>query len=286
MTTNDSSTGETGGFKYTARTLTIVSDTRHEAVGDLVRHGDWESDSVKPISENCLVRQPGTIFVGPDHIGDKHWNDRSKMPTTGGVASIEQVSLVKQVNGEKTSVEESWWAVDCPVCYTRHEVQGAGEDSRSEAIDAMLECCGVEWVPPSDWIEDCDVCGDSHRERGSCTRLGMREPFPDPESHHYDCAECEWSGGGADLQGPDGLCPDCGTAAVRAVEAATDGGTDTGDTQRPFGPFSRIICWLKGHEWQDDGFLTPGYECERCWAWTHSADPENQQASNTGDIDE
>lgn len=234
--TGETSGDESGQFKYTARTLITTYDSRHEAVGDLVRYGDWQTDSVVPISENCLVQQPGTIFVGPDHIGDKHWSDRTKVPTTGGVTNIDHVSLVKQVNGTEASVEESWWATDCPVCHTRHEVQGADEDSRGEAIDQMLACCGVEWVPPTDWLEECSICGDSHRESSECTRLSMREPFPDPESHTYDCAECEWSGGGADIQGPDGLCPDCGTASVRAIEVAADGGHLPSDTvETPFG---------------------------------------------------
>jgi DNA-directed RNA polymerase subunit RPC12/RpoP len=218
-------------FEYTARTLKRAYDTRHEAVAALAQYGDWQNDTVVPISESCLVRQPGTIFVGPDHIGEKYWNERRKYPTTGGVATVKAVSLVKKVNGTKASVEESWWAVDCPVCHSRHEVQGASENARMQAIEAMEKCCGVGWVPPLDWIEDCNVCGDSHRESSECTPLNRREPFPDPESHYYECAECDWDGGGAEIQGPAGACPECGTRSVRAREVATDGGQSVDGTE-------------------------------------------------------
>jgi uncharacterized OB-fold protein len=247
-------------FRYTARTLDTTHETRHEAIGALACYGDWESDSVAPISESCLVRRWGTTFVGPDHIGDKYFDERQYMATTHGVAQIDQVSLVRRVNNHTEKVVNSWWEIECPVCGFTHEIDGSSEDARREAIDVMLDCCDIEWQPPSDWIEDCEICGDSHRERHDCTCLSHREPFPSPDSHRYDCAECQWTGDGDDLHGPAGFCPDCGTSAVRAVQVATDGGTKT--TPPGDDPGMAVMGYEPVAAAQYDGDRECQYDCE------------------------
>lgn len=158
-----------------------------------------------------------------DCLADATWGDRTRMLTSAGVVDLEDVSLIEHVNDRQGEVQEHYHRATCPECFHDHRRDG-GEDARRELIDALLECCGIEWVTPSDYVTDCDICGDGHRGRYNCTPPSGREPFPGVDED-YACAACGWSGHGGDLQGPFGECPDCDSPAVQVVSA---GGTDRG----------------------------------------------------------
>lgn len=149
------------------------------------------------------------------HIGDELYGDRFRIATTEGVLKIEQVSITVMTDGYSERVEDSWWRATCPVCRREHESDGPSEDERMVAIEAAHDCCGAEWLPPQDWIEGCEVCGEDHREYHECVPPSRREPFPGID-REYSCRECDWAGAGEDLQGPDGRCPECETTAVEA----------------------------------------------------------------------
>lgn len=151
------------------------------------------------------------------HLGDDLFGDRFQIATTEGILPIDSVRVLKQVNRREPKFERGFWRGTCPVCGREYEVEGGSEDDREDAWQAALDCCGAEWLPPTDWVDDCDICGDSHREKRGCTAIWIREPFPNPESHEYDCSECEWSGEVEDFGNHKGLCPECDSAAVRAI---------------------------------------------------------------------
>ena len=168
-------------------------------------------------------KSPGDKFAHAECVADHCYEDREKVATDEGVFRIKSVTIMKTV-GTKEELLDSYWQAECPVCYRTHETDDHSEDVRTDLIDQVCECCGAEWLPPSDWIEDCEICGTSHRESRDCKPLSMREPFPDPDEHRYECAKCEWSGEGDEFGNPDGYCPECDSAAVRALKVATDGG--------------------------------------------------------------
>ncbi|WP_246998408.1 hypothetical protein [Halosolutus gelatinilyticus] len=45
-------------------------------------------------------------------------------------------------------------------------------------LDAMHACCGAERFPPSDRVEDCEICGSDHRGEYNCSPPAHREPCP------------------------------------------------------------------------------------------------------------
>lgn len=151
------------------------------------------------------------------HLGDELYGDRHQMATDNGILSIDQVVLKEIVNNHKESVREAYWRATCPVCYREHEVDGGGEDAREKAIDSALECCDSEWLPPQDWVEDCSICGEDHREVRNCVPPSRRDPFIGADAD-YRCAVCEWDGPGDELTGPRGTCPECGSTAVQVIE--------------------------------------------------------------------
>lgn len=201
-------------FKYVYPGMIGERDTRHEAVGDLAKHGDWERHDVVAITENCLVRWQDN---GPVHLGNEHHGDRQYLATKHGAVRIEREDLVRFVNDTRQEVVESEWYADCPICRRRVTVEGGDEAARSDLITQVLDHCGTEWFPPSDWVEDCEVCGDDHRGEFECWPPALRTPFPGMDED-YACARCGWDGHGEDLQGPNGECPNCDSSAVKVVE--------------------------------------------------------------------
>lgn len=186
-------------------------------------------DSVD-IESTDIFKSVSDQFWHKDCFAEYCYERRSLVATPEGSFKIKPV-IVKEIENGQEKVIDSFWRADCPVCYRTHESDEKTEEVRTDFIDQVTDCCDTEWLPPADWVEDCDICGGDHR--GSrCIPISRREPFPDPETHRYDCSECEWSGKGSDFEGPDGECPECGTRAVRAVEVATDGGTVEGGTEQ------------------------------------------------------
>lgn len=205
-------------YKYvvvrTDGTHTFDYETRHEAIGAAAIYGG----SVVPIVESCLVHFSN---AGPTHLGNKYYGDRQIIPTTHGKTRIDRIDIVRQVNGNTQETVESYWRVACPECYREFESEDGSEDARGEVIDRMLECCDIEWFPPSDWVDNCEICGSDHRGEYNCEPPAWREPFPGVECD-YTCVRCGWSGPGKDLQGPNGECPECDSAAVQPT-GETDG---------------------------------------------------------------
>jgi len=203
-------------FKYVYPGIIGERETRHEAIGDLAKHGNWERHNVTPITENCLMSATYSTTVGPRHLGDEYYLDRDYLATKHGAVRIEREDLVRFVNGSRQDVVESEWYADCPICGRRIAVAGGDEAARSDLITQILKHCGTEWFPPSDWVEDCDVCGEDHRGEFECRPPGLRTPFPGIDED-YRCARCGWDGHGEDLNGPDGECPDCDSPAVEVL---------------------------------------------------------------------
>jgi Zn finger protein HypA/HybF involved in hydrogenase expression len=155
--------------------------------------------------------------VGARHLGNEYYGDRDYLATKHGAVRIEREDLVRFVNGNRQEVVESEWYADCPVCGRRVSVDGGSEAARSDLISQVLDHCGTEWFPPSDWVDDCDICGEDHRGEYNCSPPGLRTPFPGVDQD-YACARCGWDGNGHDLPGPNGECPNCDSSAVRVVE--------------------------------------------------------------------
>jgi Zn finger protein HypA/HybF involved in hydrogenase expression len=203
-------------FKYVHRGMVGERDTRHEAVGDLVKRGYSGQYDVVPITENCLVGQVDRLRVGPRHLGNDYYGDRDYLATKHGAVRIEREDLVRFVNGDRQETVESEWYADCPICGRRISVDGGSEAARSDLIQQVLDHCGTQWFPPSDWVEDCNICDEDHRGEFECRPPGLRTPFPGIDQD-YACARCGWDGQGEDLQGPDGECPNCDSPAVQVM---------------------------------------------------------------------
>jgi len=203
----------TDQYRYVVTGLPGSDDTRHEAIGRRAKHGG-DAAKVVPVLDRCLTR----LHRYPEHIGDKYWNDRQRVPTTNGVTSIEHVDVVRRRNGKVTDRIEQYWEVECPVCIQTYRSDTDAEEERPDVIDEALACCDSEWVPPSDWVEDCSICGGDHRGEYGCRPPAAREPFPGVDER-FACARCDWDGHGESLQGPEGECPDCNSAAVAVVSS-------------------------------------------------------------------
>lgn len=178
------------------------------------------------IDEDDYFKSPAEQFYHEDCFAEYCYGKRKLVATTEGSFKILPVVIKEIENGSET-ILESFWRAECPVCYRTHETDEQSEDVRTGLIDDVVGCCGIEWLAPADWIEDCEICGTSHRESRGCKPLSYRDPFPSPEEHRYECTECDWTGEGGDFGNPEGHCPECDTAAVRAIKLATDGGVET-----------------------------------------------------------
>lgn len=187
-------------------------DTRHEAIGVVAVHGNWHADAVVPVVTGCLVRWGD---AGPRHLGDQYYDDRDYLATTHGAVRIECEEVVRKTNGEATEVVESRWFADCPICGREHDTDEATEDARSDLFEAVLDCCGAEWVPPSDWVWDCPVCGRDHRGEFGCPPVAHHGNCKVPVNvdDPVQCLACGWDGAGGDLSGV-GRCPGCQSGAV------------------------------------------------------------------------
>jgi hypothetical protein len=97
-------------FNYVHRAMVGERDTRHEAIGDLAKHWDWDRYDVVPITDNCLVGQVTSLRVGPRHLGDEYYNDRDYLATKHGAVRIEHEELVRFVNNNRQDVVESKWS--------------------------------------------------------------------------------------------------------------------------------------------------------------------------------
>lgn len=196
-------------YEYAVIGLHGTYATRHEAVGKQVLFGCGD---VVPIATQCVTRP----HRYPEHLGNKHYADRKFFATRHGAVRVHHEALIRHRNGEAQGTVESHWEADCPVCLRTHRTDAGLEKNRSELFDLVVECCGTEWFPPADWVEDCGVCGEDHRERHGCTPPGRRHPIPGVDED-YECTSCGWEGDGETLQGPNGTCPACDSAAVRVV---------------------------------------------------------------------
>ena len=195
---------------------------------DIIEPGHFKSPSDQFYHENCLAIRT--------------YESRDQVLTEIGTFGIDAVVEKRVINdGESVEILDRYWQAKCPQCWTKHRTEDDREDVRDDLVDMVLDCCGLEWVPPDDYVEDCDICGYNHREANGCQPLGFRDPFPDPENHQYECTDCDWTGAeGEDFDDPDGHCPECGTAAVRAMRVMTDGGHCPDDQEQVLSHDERV----------------------------------------------
>lgn len=177
------------------------------------------------INSTDIFKSVSDQFWHEDCFAEYCYERRELVATPEGSFKIQPVVIKEIVDGSYRIIER-FWRAECPVCHRTHETDEKAEDDRTDLVDTVTACCDTEWLPPADWIEDCEICGTSHRESRDCKPLSMREPFPDPDEHTYECSQCEWSGEADEFGNPDGYCPECDSAAVRALKVATDGGRD------------------------------------------------------------
>lgn len=170
------------------------------------------------MSESDNSPPPGTGDVyGPRYPGNLHYNDRHRIPTNHGTSSIDEVRLVRFRNGARQKTVRGHAEADCPACYTTHEV-GFDEcdDAIAEVAERVLDCCDeVRWLPPSDWLDPCPICGDAHRASCECRTPMYRTPKPDFD-RPAACQDCGWTADCAEegLRPLDSCCPECGSASV------------------------------------------------------------------------
>lgn len=154
--------------------------------------------------------------LGPRYPGNLDYGRNDRIPTNYGTVSIDSETIWRFWNGAKQEVVDGHWEATCPCCYTEHVVEGVSDEARFELWNTVLDCCdGVRWLPPSDYLDPCSICGQSHRERRECTAPALRDPFPDIDEP-AECTSCGYSVTRAEnIPSPDGSCPDCESNAVR-----------------------------------------------------------------------
>jgi hypothetical protein len=154
--------------------------------------------------------------LGPEYIGNTKYGERDRIPTNYGVIRIDRESLVRFTNGARQEVVSGHHEARCPCCYDTITVDGTGDDARADCWEMVLGCCDeVRWLPPSDYLDPCPVCGHAHRDRHDCRPPISREPHPDFDQP-AECTDCEWRGEPAkeELAPPDARCPECESVAV------------------------------------------------------------------------
>lgn len=154
--------------------------------------------------------------AGPQYPGNLYYGDRDRIPTNYGTVNIDSETIQRFWNGSMQEVIGGHWEARCPCCYEDHVVEGTDDEARADLVDMVLECCDeVRWLPPSNYLDPCDVCGRSHREQHQCTAPAHRNPFPDADQP-AECTECGWSIGRLqDAPTHDGSCPECESNAVK-----------------------------------------------------------------------
>lgn len=169
--------------------------------------------------------------LGPMYRGNLDYGDRKRIPTNYGTVKMDSETLRRFWNGAEQEVVEGHWEARCPCCYTKHVIEGRTDQDRAELRGVVLDCCDeVRWLPPSDWVEDCEVCGRSHRDQHECTSPAHRDPFPDT-SEPAVCTDCGFSVNELDDIGThDGSCPECGSHAVK-VGVSSIGSNSGGDDE-------------------------------------------------------
>lgn len=157
----------------------------------------------------------GDVY-GPAYGGNLQYGDRKTIPTNYGNVGINSETKWRFWNGAKQEIIGGHWEARCPCCYQNHKVEGTTDEKRAELWNVILDCCDeVRWLPPSDYLDPCDVCGDSHREQHECTAPAHRDPLPHADDP-AECTDCGWSVDHAeDIPVHDGSCPECGSNAVR-----------------------------------------------------------------------
>jgi hypothetical protein len=171
-------------------------------------------NSVDP-TEPGVFKTVSDQFAHRECVAEHCYETRKKVATTEGVFTVES-TVVKKFVGDSEEVLDSFWQADCPVCFQTHESEETDEEARSDLIDAVIDCCGAEWLPPEDYVENCDVCGMGHRESRECFPVFCRDPVPDLDDH-FQCVECGWDGYGPELGGASGQCPECESRSVQVV---------------------------------------------------------------------
>lgn len=154
----------------------------------------------------------GDIFIHAQCEADRAWETREDIATTAGIFEMASITTTKTV-GRSDKTIDSYWQAECPVCMRTHSSEESGEDARRDLIGTVTDCCDIEFVWPSDYIHNCDICGDSHRERHECKSVAWREPMPELDQE-FTCTNCEWTANGNELSGPDGSCPECDSLSV------------------------------------------------------------------------
>lgn len=157
--------------------------------------------------------------LGPRYPGNLDYGKRDRIPTNYGTVGIDSETTRRFWNGAEQEIVGGHWEARCPCCYTKHTVEGTTDDDRVELWNTILGCCEeVRWLPPSDYLDPCEVCGRSHRERHECTAPTHRDPFPDLDQP-AECADCGWSiETASEMPSHDGSCPECESNAVKIGE--------------------------------------------------------------------
>lgn len=166
---------------------------------------------------------------------DRCYYDREKVATTGGVFKIQSVTVTRTV-GNTEEILAAHWQAECPVCYTTHETESQDEDVRNTLFETVLDCCGIEWLPPSEWVEHCHICGTSHNGAFQCRTLISRSETVGVETtdHDFCCHACGWHGHGSSLSNFY-ACPDCGSNSIEeATRARRRGAMGMGVPAVPF----------------------------------------------------
>lgn len=172
-------------------------------------------NSVDP-TEPGVFKTVSDQFAHRECVAEHCYETRKKVATTEGVFTVES-TVVKKFVGDSEEVLDSFWQADCPVCFQTHESEETDEEARSALIEDVIDCCDAEWLPPEDYVENCDVCEMGHRESRDCFPVFCRDPVPDLDDH-FECSECGWDGSGPELGGASGQCPECESRSVQVVE--------------------------------------------------------------------
>lgn len=160
--------------------------------------------------------RPDAYDHAGNHLGDKCFGVRECIATTAGVLRVEQVTIKEIVGGYEEKTLDSFYRAQCPDCGMEYESDEPTEDAREQTWNEAMDCCDAEWVPPSDWVEDCGICGGDHRGELGCRSLFDRDRSVD-EDDEVACRECK-SFEDTAKQTRRGRCPECNSGALEVLE--------------------------------------------------------------------